>query len=284
MPQLEDPCPVCGADAEAHQIVYQKNGCAVRRCSGCGLGSAVVSPGFDPGALYGEEYFQGGCADGYADYALSERVIRAEARRSLNALGRLMPLRGSLLEIGCAYGFFLLEAQAYFQCRGVDVSPAAVRYARQRGLDVEQGGAAAFLQSETLQYDAAVLFDVIEHLPDPRQVLSLLHSRLKPGGCLMLTTGDWDSTLARRMGARWRLMTPPQHLFYFSAATLRALLSACGFEVLESSHPSKLVPLGLAFYQVTRRLGWELPMGRWSNSLAAPVNLFDALRVIARKR
>ena len=78
-------------------------------------------------------------------------------------------------------------------------------------------------------------------------------------------------------------MTPPQHLFYFSRATLRALLERLGFAVVRCDRPWKYVPLGLAAYQVGSRLGMRLkPLE--SIRLGVPVNLFDTVRVVARKR
>src|SRR5262249_33661124 len=96
-------------------------------------------------------------------------------------------------------------------------------------------------------------------------------------------TGDWDSALSRLMGSAWRLMTPPQHLFFFSHRTLHAILSRAGFRVVHFSRPTKFVPLSLALFQLTRIL--DLPsrnvsfFGRWP----VPINLFDAMRVIAVK-
>ena len=49
--------------------------------------------------------------------------------------------------------------------------------------------------------DVIVLFDVIEHLPDPRETLALCHRYLNPGGIIVLTTGDFGSALARLAGA-----------------------------------------------------------------------------------
>ena len=106
---------------------------------------------------------------------------------------------------------------------------------------------------------------------------------LAPDGLLMISTGDWDSLLARAMGKRWRLMTPPQHLFFFSPETLGALLERHGFQVVDCMKPWKMVPLGLAVYQVGNRLRIRLPSLERLNTLGVPVNLFDTFRMIARK-
>ena len=137
--------------------------------------------------------------------------------------------------------------------------------------------------------DNVSTLDVVEHLTDPRAVIERMAAALVPGGVLMLTTGDWSSWLAQRMGARWRLMTPPQHLFFFDAKTLGTMLRHAGFEVVSVDHPWKSVPVSLGAYQAARLLG--LGSGAGSSLLEAlkslpvgiPVNLFDAMRVVATR-
>src|SRR6185436_8265444 len=113
---------------------------------------------------------------------------------------------------------------------------------------------------------------------------SLLWAALNRGGVLMLSTGDWDSLLARLMKKHWRLMTPPQHLFYFTRASLVALLEKIGFELVYCSRPWKFVPLGLAAYQLSNKTGLRLPILESLNRLAVPLNLFDTVQLIARKK
>src|SRR5262249_49965052 len=154
------------------------------------------------------------------DYLASEAVLRREFRSSIEKLRRHVPERGRLLEVGCAYGFLLAEASPYFDCVGVEVSAPAVGHGRSLGLDVRQGVLTPDRARQLGSFDAVVMLDVIEHLDRPADTLKLLASLLRPQGVLMVSTGDWGSLLARTMGPRWRLMTPPQHLFFFSRRTL----------------------------------------------------------------
>jgi hypothetical protein len=106
---------------------------------------------------------------------------------------------------------------------------------------------------------------------------------MRPGGRIVLTTGDFGALTARLMGSRWRLMTPPQHLWFFTTRALTLQLEAAGFEVESVIHPGKRVPLSLIAYQLGRMLGMK---GGWrmNTNGALPVNLFDAMRVVARRR
>jgi 2-polyprenyl-3-methyl-5-hydroxy-6-metoxy-1,4-benzoquinol methylase len=206
-----------------------------------------------------------------------------EFRRALSHLRRYGPKEGRLLEVGCAYGFFLLEAQRYFQCTGIEVSEAATNFCRSRGLDVHLGIADESSLQNRGQFDAVVMLDVIEHLANPVETLSLLFHALNENGSIMIATGNLDSFLARLMGKRWRLMTPPQHLFYFSRRTLTALLEKIGFHVIHCTMPWKIVPLGLAVYQLSHRIGLRVPLIKPLSSVGVPINLFDTVRLVARK-
>ena len=207
-------CPVCGECRDAAKV-FVRDGFPILRCSACGLGKTHLPAGFSTDSIYTEEYFQGGQADGYSDYVGSEDVLRAEFRSVVEDLRRAGATGGRLLELGCAYGFFLAEAQACFEVRGIEVSDSAVRFCRSRGLDVEQGPLTEESVRRQAPFDAVVMLDVVEHLTQPDVVMELLHGAMKPGGKLLLWTGDWESGLSRIMRRNWRLMTPPQHTFFF---------------------------------------------------------------------
>jgi 2-polyprenyl-3-methyl-5-hydroxy-6-metoxy-1,4-benzoquinol methylase len=276
-------CPACDAETQ-HAHVFDKAGFGIFRCQGCGLGSTLLPADFDPLKIYGEEFFQGGQRHGYADYAASERVLRREFAESVRFLRKYGVESGRLLEIGCAYGFFLSEAQRHFQVRGLEVSEHAVQAAQARGLDVAHRNLAQHFELHPEPVDAVVMLDVVEHLDEPAAMMRTVHEHLNPGGVVMLTTGDWSSLSSKLMGKRWRLMTPPEHLYFFSPATLSRMLEKIGFEVVKIVKPWKKVPVGLMAYQIGARCGIRWRALESVQSIGVPVNLFDAFRLLARKR
>ncbi len=277
-PERVDECCACGRRT-THPL-YTVNGFAIVACE-CGLARTLLPAGFDPASIYTSAYFQGGQPDGYADYAGSAEELRREFRRTLAALTRHVE-RGRLLEFGCAYGFFLEEARARFAACGVEISDHARAACQARGLAVVREATPEFLAAHG-PFDAAVLLDVIEHLRDPGEVLARLHAAMKPGAQLLITTGDHGSLLARALGRRWRLMTPPQHLWFFAPRSLRALLARQGFRVHTVEHPWKLVPLALIAYQAARYVGGQGLARRFAPPGRLPLNLFDALRISAER-
>ena len=161
---MQLPCPACG-HATAQRFRYSKNGCDILQCSQCGLGRAQASD-FDPGAYYTGDYFSGGHADGYADYRGAEPVLRREFANTVDFI-RQYRAGGRLLEVGCAYGFFLQEARRFFDVAGIEIAEDAAAYCRQQGLRVLTGVADESNLAQLGEMDVIVLLDVIEHLPEP---------------------------------------------------------------------------------------------------------------------
>jgi 2-polyprenyl-3-methyl-5-hydroxy-6-metoxy-1,4-benzoquinol methylase len=275
-------CPAC-ATLSAQRLLYRKNGCDIYRCEACGLGRAQPVADFDPAAYYTDAYFSGARADGYADYVGAEPVLRREFARTVDFIRALRP-GGRLLELGCAYGFFLDEAKQHYDVCGIELAADAAESCRSRGLDVLTGVAdAATLDPLGAPFDVIVLLDVIEHLPEPHATLALCAERLKPCGVIVLTTGDFGSPAARLAGAGWRLMTPPQHLWFFTAESVRRLAPQHGLSVARIDRPWKTVPLSLILFQLGRMLGLSANAGEGASGIGIPVNLFDAMRVVLRK-
>jgi hypothetical protein len=108
-------------------------------------------------------------------------------------------------------------------------------------------------------------------------------NHLDHGGIIVITTGDFGSLYSRVAGAHWRLMTPPQHLWFFSQVSMQAMATSLGLEVEHLDHPWKVVPLSLISFQLTRMSGLRPKRIAISNRLGLPVNLFDAMRVVLRK-
>lgn len=229
------PCPVCeGLDHGAPCI--QRDGYALVSCQRCGTLFVGQDPaGIDFQALYGEGYYRGGHEAVFADYTGQARARRRSAWRRLMSLRWLegAPRSGRLLDVGCAAGFFLAEAQAWYEVQGVELSAWSSAYARdQLKLPVVTGS----LQSAALpnaHFALITLWDVIEHVADPVPLLREAGRVLAPGGRIVLTTGDWGSAYAQAQGERWHLLTPPWHLTFFSRTTLAEAAQRAGLRVLK---------------------------------------------------
>jgi 2-polyprenyl-3-methyl-5-hydroxy-6-metoxy-1,4-benzoquinol methylase len=273
-------CAACG-EATLQVFRFRTNGCEIWQCERCGLGRTETR-GFDPTTYYTADYFSGQRSDGYSDYRGAEQVLRREFARSVDFVRRFRS-SGRLLDLGCAYGFLLKEAQRHFEVSGVELAEDAAQACRQDGLHVLSGVADATNMGRIGEVDVITMFDVIEHLPQPRETLALCCRHLKPGGVIVITTGDFAALAARWTGVRWRLMTPPQHLWFFTRESLRRMSAPLGLSMEHFDHPGKIVPLSLIVFQLKRMLGMRSSPVATASSIGVLVNLFDAMRIVLRK-
>ena len=138
---------------------------------------------------------------------------------------------GRLLEIGCGSGAMLRRMeQRGWQVQGVDFDPMAVGKARSLGLQVHCGDVSQ-LSLSTEEFDAVVMSHVIEHVPDPRLLLSECARLLRPGGRAVMVTPNVNSISHWLFGRHWRGLEPPRHLHLFAAAPLRRLCREAGLEI-----------------------------------------------------
>jgi 2-polyprenyl-3-methyl-5-hydroxy-6-metoxy-1,4-benzoquinol methylase len=291
-------CNLCGTHVPPEQPpVRTKDGFEIVRCRSCGLVFRRDLPTTaDLGEIYAEAYFRRPADDpggqGYDDYLHEEELHRLNARTRVRRLrGFVAP--GRLLDVGAAAGFFMDEARtAGWTVGGVDVSPEMSAWGREKlGLDLRT---APFRVADHPPgaFDAVTMWDYIEHSIDPAADLAGAHTLLRPGGILALATGDIDSVLARVSGERWHLLTPHHHNFFFSTATLSRACESAGFEVLQTGHPGARYSLRYLTYKLrsmapdsrlVRRTGEAFERSR-PGRIAVPVNLWDIVTLIARKR
>jgi len=69
-------------------------------------------------------------------------------------------------------------------------------------------------------FDVIVLWQVIEHLPDPWQVLTAAAERLAPNGVLVLDTPNPEAFQFRVLGRRWTHVDAPRHVTLIPAPLL----------------------------------------------------------------
>lgn len=139
--------------------------------------------------------------------------------------------RGRLLDIGCATGQFLTEMRRYegWQVHGVEPNKEAAQFAQGTlGLDVHVGELPSAAYPDGY-FDVVTMWDVLEHLYEPRNVLHKIAHILKPDGVLVFRTpslGGWDT---RVFGPYWAGFDSPRHLAIFSRDTAATLLTRSGF-------------------------------------------------------
>ncbi len=222
-------CPLCASDVP-EPTPYGQGPFAVVRCGVCRLW--YLSPRLSGRAIHehytGGDYFEGG-ESGYASYGAQAESLRRTFRRLLRELAARGLTGGSLLEVGCGYGFFLDEAERHFDALyGTEMSPGAADRAARSGRTVVAGDIHA--APADLMADLIVSFHVVEHIYDPLDFLRGVARRLKPGGTVVLAAPDMGAFWRRLMGRHWPSFKYPEHVAFYDARTLPVLLRKAGFE------------------------------------------------------
>ncbi len=221
-------CPAC--DGPAVPCRSAVRGHALHVCPACRVELLYPQPDeSELAAIYSDHYFLGEKSEEAAERR--SRMKSATGALYVDALARLIR-RGNakLLEIGCGHGEVLLEARERgFAVSGVEVSPHAAAVANRRlGAQTVQVGPLEEVAFPLGHFDAILAADVIEHVRDPKGFLQRAHALLSPGGVVMLITPSLDSWTRRLLRSRW-MEYKVEHLYYFSARSIRSLLARCGF-------------------------------------------------------
>jgi SAM-dependent methyltransferase len=282
-------CKICGGRSASP--FNEKDGFRILKCDSCSVVFLDHDPHLDSlRRFYSEEYFESGTdCRGYESYEDCEKFLTTNFQHRIERLGRYVS-GGRVLDVGCGYGYFLRCLGPEFQGVGIDISEYAVRFARERfGLDATAG-----TLTETSfpngHFSLVTMWDVIEHLPDPAGTLAIVRTALEDDGVLALTTGDVGSVAARLSGGRWHLFTVPDHLWFFSERTLRELLDRTGFRVIELRREwcyysvDYLVERFLKTVFRSRRPVQRPGAASWLARLSIPVNLFDIMYVVCRRK
>lgn len=151
--------------------------------------------------------------------------INQQAKKTVEQLKRLFPKGKTLLDIGSGYGFVLTEGRKkHLNCLGIEPSPRLYQLTKNKlpvlPLTIEQ-----FLKkTPRKRFDYITIIQTIEHLFNPQLIIKKLGSLLNKRGVLYIETPNLDSYLFRSEQQNYTFLTPPDHIWLFSARSFHYLL------------------------------------------------------------
>lgn len=272
-----------------------KNGYALFHCDSCGLYQTDLKKEYESfvKAFYGKGYFTGDPTRGaYTSYRKDKPYITKNMHRFLAEVKKHKPA-GKLLDAGCAYGYFIELALANgYDAYGFDPSHHAVGEARKIvGSDRVKEGTIGGVRYNGELFDVITLFDVFEHLSDPKKDMQKLMKLLAPDGILVIATGDTDSIMAKTLKRRWTFFNPPQHLFFFNQKNLTRFLRDIHMKPVHWFRIGKWLSLEYVFHLA--ETGAESGLGKFLHRFLGPtlvgrvpiyLPLMDNMVVIAKKK
>lgn len=173
----------------------------------------------------------------YLDEAIGGLNIEEKGlqfRKLITLMKRTRELEGAtLLDVGANTGVFLQEFKSYSEnVHGIEPSEEAAATAKELfGHNIENA-VIAEASLDDGKFDIITMWDVIEHLYDPRNDLETLYKKLKPGGVIFITTHNVSDWFAKIMGSHYPNYMY-QHFFHFSHQTLTMMLEMAGFRVVD---------------------------------------------------
>ena len=107
---------------------------------------------------------------------------------------------------------------------------------------------------DSASFDAITLFEVIEHLKHPLPLLIECRRVLRPGGLLLISTGNTASWTAAAMRERWdyfHIARDGGHISFYNPRSVALLAARAGFTV------ERIVTTRVKFYEKTDVARWR---------------------------
>ena len=152
-----------------------------------------------------------------------------------------------VLEIGSYYGILgnLINPHVK-EYHGQELSTHAANYAKKNfNLNIITDQLEEYLKKNN-KYDLIIMTDVIEHLDNPFEVLTLIDKNLAERGELILSTFNFDSIFSKIMGKKYPWIIP-MHKYYFSNTTINNCLDKSNLKLLDIQNDVRLISVEYLF-------------------------------------
>jgi 2-polyprenyl-3-methyl-5-hydroxy-6-metoxy-1,4-benzoquinol methylase len=268
-------CPLCGGSSEAAFTTSDRNRALsrerfhYRRCLACESYFLANVPA-DLSPYYPADYY------GFPEVDVLDRAAAQEAPK-LELVTR-HAASGRLVEVGPGPGSFARAARkAGFEVTAIEMDAACCAYletvAGVRAVHCDEPDRALADLDEPA--DAIAMWHVVEHVPQPWQLVDAAASCLAPGGVLAIAMPSPQSLQFRLLRGRWAHVDAPRHLFLIPYAALWARARKAG---LSAALVTTSDPAGRAWNQ----FGWEYALRRFPARRAATVSKQRLAALIAR--
>lgn len=198
--------------------------------------------------------------EGYSEGTDEMFVSQAEGRertfaRNLDLLEKFRPDKGRILDVGTAGGSFLHVAKGRgWEVDGCEPNKWMAEWSKEHyGLDIT-AGTIFDMTLEDASFDVVTLWDVLEHVPDPRKTLEECRRVLKPGGLLIVNYPDVGSAVSRMMGRKWVFLLSI-HLYYYTVHTIKDILGQTGFKVVKNQAHWQTLEFGYILFRMKAYVG-----------------------------
>jgi len=279
-------CPLCGG--KNFKNLFYKDEMIVVECKTCGL--IFTNPQLSQEELsahYDKNYYYSPGKDPkdntrYFDY--NARYLNGKEKMRFKEifekLKKLAAQKGRLLDVGCASGFFIDEANKKgWRAEGIEVSKWAADWGK-KNLKVKiETGEFEKLKLPQNAFDAVTMLDVLEHFQNPQEALKKAAKILKKDGIIYVETINFDNWITRYLiGSKYVHMVPKFHLYYFGRKQIEKMFQKTGFQIIETDLRSSSVGdyenCGFSMYAKYLNLLLAPPKGHRNFALNDVINIY----------
>ncbi len=259
------------------ELVYKLKRRQIVKCQNDGLFLAIDNKVSQQ--LYDQNYYDNSPYSTF--FNLNERYFLSKLKKIQKLTAEFKP---TILDVGCGWGNFLEALQKQkMSYLGIDSSDEAIRVCRSKNLNCRKTTLQELVNENHEKFSAITLFQVIEHVADPIELLKATKKLLKKNGAILMTTPNNDSPLRKIFGRKWSVYQEPSHFVFYNQQTLKETLIRAGFKNVGVSVDSVRF---LSFGYVLSKLGIGhlLKIGNWSLEIPLPTDPFGDLQAIAYNR
>ena len=215
---------------------WSKTPLNVVRCKNCDL--IFLNP--RPDKILGIDYFDKAYsnADGFKNhsYYRDNELIFNRNRKRFEILKKIDAPDHNILDFGAGQGHFVkICIENKWAASGIELSLAAIKSAKEQfGIELHT----TLDNFKTCNFGVITLWDVIEHLENPKEVLMNLREYLHADGFLIIETSNinsYDFLFNRKKWGYWHI----DHYYYYTNITLKYLLDRVGFEIINLNKDEK---------------------------------------------
>ncbi len=220
-------CPVCSNTRLKEQFVAS-NGYPIVQCEDCGLAFTDDRAAPPPSQLYPP--FEQTSSVGQSAFRSALSVFlrhRARLVKHFRSSGRLM-------DYGCGAGQFAKHmAGEGFEVVGLEPFSLGAPETSAGGQLTLRREPLATAKKDLGTFDVITMWHVLEHIPNPVEVLNELKELLNPGGVLLISVPNFESWQSKVFEGSWFHLDPPRHLLHFTRSTLDGTLGRAGFSAVK---------------------------------------------------